>query len=139
MQQESSENGLLASQAHAFAMSVKRLAMRRMFVLHPFATMPGSSGEHSRTLAQPELESLATLVFEGCDISGDRDLSERKCRLRDSILALVSGHVELVCRYASQSDKISFLRWVVEFDMLAKNQKRWRNNVKETGRKGNGA
>ncbi len=80
--------------------SVQRLAVRRMFVLHPFATLPGKAGSSCRHVAVAELQDLANLVFA----SGDMNL--------------VGDHVELICQYASEQCIRDFVTWLLSFDAL---------------------
>ena len=71
--------------------------------------------------------TFAALVFEGCSGSEEQLPPENQSKLRESSLALIASHVELVCQYASVQDKLSFLRWLVEFDALESESKTAQN------------
>ena len=90
------------------SISIKRLALRRMFELHPLEASPGTMYKKQRKAARSELKDLTSFVFESTLLH------------LDATMHLVASNVELLCKYATANHLDLFLKWLVDFSSIQK-------------------
>ena len=88
-------------------LSIKRLAIRRMFELHPLEAAPGTRYKSKRKEARSELKRLASFVFD--------PFIDEESHSDANAMQLIATNLELLCKYASSEHIDLFLRWLVDF------------------------